>query len=158
MTFWGGTKKKVFSLLIGMMITGIGSIMLGISNTLPFFITSILIIAITMVITNASSQAIWQSNVPPNLQGRVFSARRFIAQFIGIIPMAASGPLVDKVLTPFFAQFPFITNLFGTGKGGSISVLAAAGGFLTIIVVIIGLSSPLVMNVEDNKPETQLDL
>jgi MFS transporter, DHA3 family, macrolide efflux protein len=152
MTFWGGTKKKIYSLLIGMMLTGFGSILLGLSKTLTYFIISVLLIAITMVITNASSQAIWQSNVPSNLQGRVFSARRFIAQFIGIIPMAVSGPLVDKILTPLFIKYSFLTNLFGNGKGGTISMLASVGGFFTIIVVIVGLLSPIVLNVENKHP------
>lgn len=150
MTFWGGTRKKIVSLLIGMMFTGIGEILLGLSKALPFYILSILIISIATIVTNASSQAIWQSKVPSHLQGRVFSARRFIAQFVGIIPMAISGPLVDKYLTPLFSKLTALSNIFGEGKGGAIALLSSSGGFLTIIIVIVSLLSPLVMNVEKN--------
>ena len=151
MTFWGGTRKKIVSLLAGMMLTGIGSIFLGMSRSLPMFIVSVLLIAITMVMTNASSQAIWQSTVPVTLQGRVFSARRFIAQFVGIIPMALSGPLVDKVLTPLFQEGLLISTLFGAGKGGAIGFMAALGGFLTILVTIIAFLTPFIMNIEKVK-------
>jgi len=151
MTLWGGTRKKIVSLLLGIMLTGVGSILLGVSKSLPMFIVSVLLIAITMVMSNASSQAIWQSSVPVNLQGRVFSARRFIAQFVGIFPMALSGPLVDKILTPLFQEGVLIAKLFGVGKGGAIGFLASIGGILTILVTIIAFLSPFIMNVEKVK-------
>jgi len=148
MTVWGGTRKKIVSLLLGIMLTGLGSILLGVSKNLPMYVASVLLIAITIVMSNASSQAIWQSTVPVNLQGRVFSARRFIAQFIGIFPMALSGPLVDKVLSPLFREGLLITNLFGAGKGGAIGFLAALGGLLTVLTTFIAFLVPMIMNVE----------
>jgi len=150
MTLWGGAKKKIYSLLIGIMLTGFGSIMLGLSKTPVFMVISVIIIAITMIVSNSSSQAIWQSIVPTDLLGRVFSARRFMAQFIGIIPMAISGPLVDKYLSHIFNSTSFLYNLFGKGKGGAISFLAAMGGFLSIIVVIIGFTSATLMKIEND--------
>ena len=157
MTFWGGTRKKIVSLLIGMMFSGIGQILLGLSKALPFYVISILIISIATIVTNASSQSIWQSKVPHHLQGRVFSARRFIAQFVGTIPMAISGPLVDKYLTPLFSKFTTLSNIFGNGKGGAIALLASSGGFLTIIIVIVSLLSPVVMNVEKSNTDSYIE-
>jgi len=157
MTFWGGTRKKIVSLLIGMMFSGIGQILLGLSKALPFYVISILIISIATIVTNASSQSIWQSKVPHHLQGRVFSARRFIAQFVGTIPMAISGPLVDKYLTPLFLKFTTLSNIFGNGKGGAIALLASSGGFLTIIIVIVSLLSPVVMNVEKSNTDSYIE-
>ena len=157
MTFWGGTRKKIVSLLIGMMFSGIGQILLGLSKALPFYVISILIISIATIVTNASSQSIWQSKVPHHLQGRVFSARRFIAQFVGTIPMAISGPLVDKYLTPLFLKFTTLSNIFGNGKWGAIALLASSGGFLTIIIVIVSLLSPVVMNVEKSNTDSYIE-
>jgi len=157
MTFWGGTRKKIVSLLIGMMFSGIGQTLLGLSKALPFYVISILIISIATIVTNASSQSIWQSKVPHHLQGRVFSARRFIAQFVGTIPMVISGPLVDKYLTPLFSKFTTLSNIFGNGKGGAIALLASSGGFLTIIIVIVSLLSPVVMNVEKSNTDSYIE-
>jgi hypothetical protein len=95
--------------------------------------------------------------VPHHLQGRVFSARRFIAQFVGTIPMAISGPLVDKYLTPLFLKFTTLSNIFGNGKGGAIALLASSGGFLTIIIVIVSLLSPVVMNVEKSNTDSYIE-
>jgi len=86
--------------------------------------------------------------VPIELQGRVFSARRFIAQFASIIPMVLSGPLVDKVLYNYFTRDNFLTQIFGVGKGSSIGFLAFLAGMITILVAIFGFLNPLVVNVE----------
>jgi len=46
---------------------------------------------------NAHSQAIWQSQVPPGMQGRVFSVRRLIAQFTAPVRTALAGLLAARV-------------------------------------------------------------
>lgn len=149
MTVWGGTKKKIKTLLLGIMISGIGSIVLGLSKNLIMLVVSVLLIAISNVAANASSQAIWQSKVSPSLQGRVFSARRVIAQLVGVIPMLASGPLVDHVLGTFVDHKIVLNALFGIEKGGAIAMLASISGILTVITIMIGFSIPSLMHVED---------
>ena len=49
---------------------------------------------------NTSNQAIWQSKVAPDVQGRVFSARRLIAWFTNPISPIIAGTLADFVLEP----------------------------------------------------------
>ena len=66
-------------------------------------------------IINASSQAIWQSKTPPDMQGRVFAVRRMIAQFTVPIGDFSAGPLADKIFNP--ALMP----------GGALSASAPAG-------------------------------
>jgi DHA3 family macrolide efflux protein-like MFS transporter len=155
MTAWGGTKRKVKTLLIGILLSGAGSIFLGFSKTLPMLLISAVVIAVPNVAANASSQAIWQSKVKPALQGRVFTARRVIAQLIAVIPMLVSGPFVDHILGPYVSSKPILTSVFGSAKGGAISMLAAIGGLVTIIVIIIGFSIPLLMHVEDINYDTE---
>ena len=49
---------------------------------------------------NGSNQAIWQSKVAPDVQGRVFSARRLIAWMTNPISPLIAGTLADYVLEP----------------------------------------------------------
>ena len=49
---------------------------------------------------NTSNQAIWQAKVPPEIQGKVFSARLLIAQIAAPLSMLISGPLADFVFGP----------------------------------------------------------
>ncbi|MGC9088889.1 MAG: MFS transporter [Caldisericia bacterium] len=148
MTVWGGTKKKVYSLIGGILLSSVGMIFFGLTKTVIFLSISGFFIMFLNVITNSSSQAIWQSKVPPNLQGRVFSARRVIAQLVGTIPMITSGPIVDKFLYKFFIDSNKFFNYFGIGKGGALSFLAVFSGILTVIVAIVAFANKLVMNVE----------
>ena len=165
MTAWGGTKRKIFSLIFGIMLVGIGAIILGLSKTLVSYIVACSIIGVFGVITNSSNQAIWQSKVPPDLQGRVFSARRVIAQCVSILPMATSGPLVDNFLTPIFNNSSVIvlnksinlTSIFGKGNGGAISLLSFLAGVMIVIISLLSFLFPVIMRVEEESYEKEID-
>ncbi len=49
---------------------------------------------------NGSNQSIWQAKVAPDLQGRVFTARRLIAWFTNPISPIIGGTLADFLLEP----------------------------------------------------------
>src|SRR5690606_4120090 len=95
-------------------------------------------------VINGSSQAIWQAKVHPDVQGRVFAARRMIAQITAPIAMLIAGPLADRVMEPAMAPGGSLAGalgpLFGTGPGAGIGVLIAAAGVLSAVV---GLGSYL---------------
>jgi len=149
MTVWGGTKKKIKSLLFGILLSGVGITMVGFTRNVIILCLAALILTISSVISNSSSQAIWQSKVKPELQGRVFAARRVIAQLVGVIPIIASGPIVDHVLGPFVDYKIVLNALFGIEKAGAMSMIAAISGILTVIVILIFYSVPMLMHVED---------
>jgi hypothetical protein len=83
------------------------------------------------------------------MQGRDFSARRVISESISVIPMATSGPIVDKILTPTFEKSGKISSIFGQGKGGAISIMSFVAGVMIILVSIVAFLFPQIMNVED---------
>lgn len=152
MSFWGGTKKKVYTVLLGIFLMGVGSIFLGISYSLVVILLSVLIISFT-VFANAASQSISQSIVPIELQGRVFSAMRFISLGAMIVSMAISGPLVDKVLYKYFEGENLLTHIFGVGKSASMGFLITVSGIIVVIAAIVGFTNPLVLSVEDTNSE-----
>jgi len=83
------------------------------------------------------------------MQGRVFSARRFIAQALSGIPMFLSGPLVDNVLVPYFNQKTMLSNVLGQGPAGAISFLMILGSILSIAVALLAFANYNVQHVED---------
>ncbi|PMP82842.1 MAG: MFS transporter, partial [Caldisericum exile] len=149
MSIWGGTKKKIKTLLLGIFVIALSQIFIGLSYSVITISVSGLLMGIANIFANASSQSIWQSIVPVNLQGRVFSARLFIAQFASLIPMLVSGPLVDNFLVRYFSNKNYLTMIFGVGKGPSIGFLAFLSGVLSIFVFIWAVKNLQVMNVED---------
>jgi len=157
MTIWGGTKKKIISLLGGILLSGISIFIFGLSRNLFFLSIFGFISQLMIVIANSSSQAIWQSKVPPQIQGRVFSARRVIAQLVGTIPMISSGPIVDNILSKYFNKSTNFLSLFGYGKEGAMSFMASFAGLTSIIIALFSFFNKLVMNVEDFVEENPYD-
>jgi MFS transporter, DHA3 family, macrolide efflux protein len=89
---WGGLRKKRVYGVVGALLTaGIAQAVLGLS---PFFYLTVAMafIGSAMIpVMNTHSQTIWQTQTPRELQGRVFSVRRVIAQFTFPIGTAISG-------------------------------------------------------------------
>jgi hypothetical protein len=101
-------------------------------------------------ILNGSNQAIWQSKVPPALQGRVFSVRRMIAQVSAPIAMLASGPLADKVFGPAMMPGGSLAALFA---GAGISLMFVWAGLAGALVGAGGYLIPSIRNVERLIPD-----
>jgi MFS transporter, DHA3 family, macrolide efflux protein len=78
---WGGLKRKrVYGVVVPMLIGSAALVVYGYSGSLWLAAFMVAVLGVSGPIANAHSQAIWQSQVPHALQGRVFSVRRVIAQ------------------------------------------------------------------------------
>jgi MFS transporter, DHA3 family, macrolide efflux protein len=86
-------------------------------------------------IMNSHSQTIWQSQVPRELQGRVFAVRRVIAQF--------SAPVSTLLAGLAGAQF-------------NPGIILAILGTITVVFSIGQLFNPYLLKVEDKKFLDQL--
>ncbi len=151
MSAWGGFKKRVHGVLMGWAYAGlVGTFLLGLNFGQPLWIAVMALGSLSMPLINSSNQAIWQSKVAPDLQGRVFSARRLIAWFANPISPIIGGTLADFVLEPAFRQATPLANnlgwLVGTGPGAGMGLLQIICG---ILITFVGLSGYLVKSVRD---------
>jgi DHA3 family macrolide efflux protein-like MFS transporter len=158
-SLWGGFKRRMTSIFIGEALTGLFCLILfGMSRTLPAWIAVCVIMAIFPVFTNGASQAIWQAKVAPDVQGRVFSARRMIAWSMGPITPILAGVLADYVTEPAMQSQSILADLFGwlvgTGPGSGMAVQFLLTGVAYIaVVLIVYLFFPVVRNLEDRLPD-----
>lgn len=138
MSAWGGFKRRVHGVLFGWVISGLGMAIIGLAGGLPIWVIGIVISELVGPLVNASNQAIWQSKVAPDLQGRVFSARRLIAWFTNPISPIIAGTLADFVLEPAARA--------GTGLPAAFSWLVGTGpgSGMGLLIVFCGLASALV--------------
>ena len=157
MSAWGGPKRRVHGVLAFLMIGGVFISLFGVSPSIPLLAVTGFGVMFTMPIVNGSSQAIWQSKVPPDVQGRVFAVRRMIAMSMTPLAYVIAGPLADRVFVPLLLEGGALANtvgrVIGVGPGrgtgfmfiviGAVSVLVAAGGYL----------NPRVRYVEDELPD-----
>lgn len=94
---WGGLKRRrVLGVLVPMVLAGAAHAASGAFGGMVAVSVAVACFGLMTPIMNAHSQAIWQSQVPPEMQGRVFSVRRLIAQFTAPVSTALAGLLAAR--------------------------------------------------------------
>jgi DHA3 family macrolide efflux protein-like MFS transporter len=155
---WGGPKRKIHGVLLGMIGASLlGHVLMGVGQVAVIWAFASFARALFLPILNGSSQAIWQAKVAPDVQGRVFSARRMIAQITGPLSILVAGPLADRVFDPAMrsggALAPIFGKLVGTGAGAGMGLMFLIAGVLSLIVGLLGYALPVIRNAEDLLPD-----
>ena len=79
---WGGLKRRrVYGVIVSLIVSGLAQVVFGLSSWFYLAAGMLFVIEGMIPIMNSHSQTIWQTQTPRELQGRVFSVRRLIAQF-----------------------------------------------------------------------------
>lgn len=151
---WGGPKRKVNGVLLGMIATSIlGQALMGVGQSVFIWATAAFMGQFIIPILNGSNQAIWQAKVAPDVQGRVFAVRRLIAQITAPVATALAGPLADNVFEPAMqpdgALVPLFGWLVGTGAGAGMSVMFVVTGLIGVAVGLGGYLFPAIRNAEE---------
>jgi DHA3 family macrolide efflux protein-like MFS transporter len=162
LSVWGGPKRRVHGVLLGMTASSIlGQMLMGFGSSLVFWIPAAFFTMFFIPVINGSNQAIWQAKVAPDVQGRVFAARRLIAQITAPAAMLIAGPLADRVFEPAMmpggALASTLGGVFGTGPGAGMAVIFVITGLLGIFVGLGGYLFPAVRNAEDILPDHNAD-
>lgn len=179
MSTWGGPKRRIHGVLGGWMLGSAGIMLLGIGQELPVWMVGGFILVFCTPLINASNQAIWQTKVPPDVQGRVFAVRRLIAQIAGPLAMFMAGPLADFIFEPILRGENIIANtqgplvhlamtptlepagafaalfggVVGIGPGAGMGLMFFLFGGLCSTVGLMGYLIPRIRNVEDIIPD-----
>lgn len=157
MSIWGGFKRRVHGVLFGWIISGIGMAIIGLAGGLPIWITGLAISSIVIPLVNGSNQAIWQSKVAPDLQGRVFASRRLIAWITNPISPIIAGTLADFILEPAARAGTGLPAAFswlvGTGPGSGMGLLIVFCGLVGVLVGVVGYFIPAIYNAETILPD-----
>ncbi len=111
----------------------------------------------TMPISNGSGQAIWQSKVFPDLQGRVFAMRRMITWPTMPFGVSDRWSLADRIFRPLLMESGALANsvgaVIGVGPGRGAGFMFILIGFMCILVSMAGYLNPRVQNVEPDLPD-----
>ena len=156
MTATGGPKSRAAGVLLGIGASGLlGSALFGLARGVPVWMLANFFAGFLLPVLNGSSQSIWQSKTPADIQGRVFATRRMIAQFTSPIAYLIAGPLADRVFKPVFAgefgdQFSW---LLGHSVGRGYAAMFVIFGLATSAFGFAGWLRPAARNVERNIPD-----
>ncbi|MBU0596463.1 MFS transporter [Candidatus Bipolaricaulota bacterium] len=117
---WGGFRRKVVTMLIGLAGVGLGVSVMGFApiTFFPVALAGRLLIGLMLPVASAPHTAIMQATIPPHMQGRFFATLASLFSLTMPIGLAIAGPFSDA---------------FGVASwyrlGGLIAMGAAVAGF-----------------------------
>ena len=155
---WGGPKRRVDGVLLGMALGSVlGQVLLGLGQGLLMWSAGAFFSMFFIPFVNGSNQAIWQAKVPPEIQGKVFATRRLIAQISTPLAMLAAGPLADRLFEPAMAAGGAFARLFspivGSGPGSGMGLMFVIAGLIGTAIGLGGYLFRAVRDAEDLLPD-----
>ncbi len=152
MSAWGGPKRRILGIFWAEALSGVAGIFLGLRPSLSMISAAMFGMHLILPTSNANSQAIWQSKVAQDVQGRVFAIRRMIAFSIEPIAVILAGPLAERVFEPQMMPGGGLASIFGdllgTGPGRGIGLMFALSGFVYVLIAMVILLHPRIRRVE----------
>jgi hypothetical protein len=153
MSAWGGPTRRMNGVFGFQIVRGLCFILAGAAPSGRLIGIAAFSLFFSNPFIDGCSQAIWQSKVPPNVQGRVFAARRMVA--FSSIPVAylCAGPLADYFFEPWLSVggrlAPTAGRLIGAGPGRGIALLFIIMGIATLLMVAAAHLYPRLRFLED---------
>ena len=157
MSAWGGPRRRINGVLNFEMLSGICFVLMGLRPSFWLVAAGAFGAHVTIAVVYGSNQAIWQSKVAPQVQGRVFATEQMVARAAAPLAYLLAGPLADRVFDPLLALHgPLAGSLgqiLGTGPGRGIGLLFVLMGVIKVAITLVARTSPHLRNVEDELPD-----
>lgn len=101
LSLWGGTKRRIHTILIG----GAGACLLGIvwlglGKVVLIWAIGGFFFSFFEPFVEGGNIAIWQTKIPADVQGRVFSARHLLVQVPYLVGILVAGFLAEVITIP----------------------------------------------------------
>ena len=135
---WGGFKRRIITGLVGIVGTGLGVAIIGLTpvHLFPMALAAMFFSGILNAMCNGALMAVLQEVTAPEVQGRVFNLVSSLTGGMMPIALLITRPLADSIgVRPLFVM------------GGLGQVLLGAGAFLV----------PTIMQIEENHQAAQAE-
>jgi len=131
LSLWGGFRRRVFTTMLGVCGIGLGFLTMGVAPASAFWmaIGGISLAGLCIPIMNGSRTAILQSNVPPEMQGRVITLYSSLMQAMIPLGLIIGGPVADLI---------------------GVRTMLIIAGFACLAVVVFYALTPAILYLEDH--------
>jgi MFS family permease len=140
MTAWGGPKRRLAGLLFFELVSAAAFCLMGARPNLVLVAGAAFLAHWTLAFVSSLSDAIWQSQVPQEVQGRIFALKQTAVKVGTLCAYLLAGVLADRFLEPLLRPGGAMVNSlgpwFGIGPGRGIAVLFFLIGLVKVISVI----------------------
>lgn len=158
LTTWAGIKRPARAIILGWLISSLfGITLLGVGQVLIIWLIAVVVDAIFDPIVNVSMDSFLQAKIPPDLQGRVFSASDFISQAVFPFTPLVAGYLGDRIFEPAMGTGGTLATVFGwlvgTGPGSGFGLLIFLCGVGGTLIGLAGYLIPSIRNIDMLLPD-----
>jgi DHA3 family macrolide efflux protein-like MFS transporter len=161
MSTWGGPKRRINGILSFELFSGMSFILMGLRPSVWLVALGAFTAHLAIAIASSCNQALWQSRVAPEVQGRVFATQQMVTHAVSPLAFLMAGPLADYVFEPLLnASGPLtasVGQVISVGPGRGIALLIIVMGLLKLSISLWGLLYPRIRRVEDELPDTIVD-
>ncbi len=161
MSIWGGPQPRIYGVLNFELLSGACFLLIGLRPSFWPIALGVFGAHATIAIIYGSNQAIWQSKVAPDVQGRVFATQQMIARATTPLAYLLAGPLAERLFEPLLVTNGLLAGsvgqIIGVGAGRGIGLLFMVMGLIKIIVSLAGYLHPSIRFVEDELPDAVVE-
>ncbi|MBN1641766.1 MAG: MFS transporter [Anaerolineae bacterium] len=127
---WGGFRNRIVTTMVGAIGMGLGFLLVGLTPTAAFGMAlgGMFLAGVMNPITNGPVNALLQSVISPDMQGRVFMIVGSMSGFASPLGLAVAGPVSDAL---------------------GVGVWFIVGGATGIVMGIAGFFIPAIMQIEE---------
>lgn len=134
---WGGFRRRIMTSLLGVFGIGLGILLVGLTpaGLFPIAVLGMLLGGVMSSLANGPIMAIFQANVAPGMQGRVFTLMGSASAAMMPLGLALAGPLAESI---------------------GVRTWFIIGGMVTLLLAVSCYFMPSLMNIEqarDDHPE-----
>jgi MFS family permease len=158
LTIWGGIKRPARAIIVAWLLSSLfGLTLLGVGQALVIWVIAVVVDGIFDPIVNVSMDSFLQAKVPPDLQGRVFSASDFISQAMLPLTPLLAGIFGDRMFEPAMGTGGSLATMFGwivgTGPGSGFALLILLCGLAGTLIGFAGYLIPSLRKVDTLLPD-----
>jgi DHA3 family macrolide efflux protein-like MFS transporter len=131
LSLWGGFRRRIATSLLGTVGISFSLIVVGLAPSDAFWlgVGAWFFFGLTLPIATGPLYAIYQSVVPPEMQGRFFTLNRSVVNVASPLGLAIGGPLSDAI---------------------GVRALFIVGGVATLAVALVRAFTPAIQALDDS--------